>query len=89
MLREKQPQVIVNNRAAGIPPDYRSREWAVEDIDHSRTRAKSPQTNGICERFHRTVQEEFYSMAFRKKLYPSLEELQRGLDNWCVATPPQ
>jgi hypothetical protein len=28
---------------------------AVEDIDHSRTKTKSPQTNGICERFHRTV----------------------------------
>ena len=24
---------------------------AVEDIDHSRTKTKSPQTNGICERF--------------------------------------
>jgi len=55
---------------------------AVEDIDHSRTRAKSPQTNGICERFHRTIQEEFYSTAFRKKLYRSLEELQADLDNW-------
>jgi transposase InsO family protein len=55
---------------------------AVEDIDHTRTRAKSPQTNGICERFHRTVQEEFYSVAFRKKLYTSLEELQLDLDNW-------
>jgi len=55
---------------------------AVENIDHSRTRAKSPQTNGICERFHRTVQEEFYSVAFRKKLYTSLEELQADLDGW-------
>jgi len=55
---------------------------AVENIDHSRTRAKSPQTNGICERFHRTVQEEFYSVAFRKKLYTSLEELQLDLDQW-------
>jgi transposase InsO family protein len=55
---------------------------AVENIDHSRTRAKSPQTNGICERFHRTVQEEFYSVAFRKKLYTSLEELQLDLDLW-------
>lgn len=55
---------------------------AVENIDHSRTRAKSPQTNGICERFHRTVQEEFYSVAFRKKLYSSLEELQLDLDGW-------
>jgi hypothetical protein len=32
---------------------------AIEDIDHTKTKAKSPQTNGICERFDRTVQEEF------------------------------
>jgi len=55
---------------------------AVENIDHSRTRAKSPQTNGICERFHRTMQDEFYSVAFRKKLYSSLEQLQNDLDAW-------
>src|SRR6478752_2606480 len=55
---------------------------AVENIDHSRTRAKSPQTNGICERFHRTMQDEFYSVAFRKKLYSSLEQLQTDLDIW-------
>ena len=55
---------------------------AVENIDHSRTKAKSPQTNGICERFHRTVQEEFYSTAFRKKLYRNLDELQSDLDDW-------
>jgi transposase InsO family protein len=54
----------------------------VENIDHSRTKAKSPQTNGICERFHRTIQEEFYSVAFRKKLYRSLEELQADIDVW-------
>src|SRR6201989_1306513 len=54
----------------------------VENIDHSRTRAKSPQTNGICERFHRTMQDEFYSVAFRKKLYSSLEQLQADLDSW-------
>lgn len=55
---------------------------AVEDIDHSRTKAKSPQSNGICERFHRTMQEEFYSVAFRKKLYRTLEELQADVDVW-------
>ena len=55
---------------------------AVENIDHSRTKARHPQTNGICERFHRTVQEEFYATAFRKKLYTSLEELQADLDDW-------
>jgi len=55
---------------------------AVDNIDHSRTKAKSPQTNGICERFHRTIQEEFYSTAFRKKLYRGLDELQSDLDDW-------
>src|SRR5690349_18752754 len=55
---------------------------ALENIDHTRTKAKSPQTNGICERFHRTIQEEFYSVAFRKKLYRTLEELQADLDIW-------
>jgi hypothetical protein len=39
---------------------------AVEDIDHSRTKTKSPQTNGICER-HKTLLNEFYRIAFRKK----------------------
>jgi transposase InsO family protein len=55
---------------------------AVENIDHSRTKARHPQTNGICERFHRTIQEEFYATAFRKKLYTRLEELQANLDDW-------
>lgn len=55
---------------------------AIEDIDHSKTKAKSPQTNGICERFHRTIQDEFYAIAFRKKVYRSIQELQHDLDRW-------
>ena len=55
---------------------------AVEDIDHSRTKTKSPQTNGICERFHKTVLNEFYRVAFRKKVYRSTDELQADLDAW-------
>lgn len=55
---------------------------AIEDIDHTRTKTKSPQTNGICERFHRTIQDEFYAIAFRKKVYTSLSELQNDLDEW-------
>jgi transposase InsO family protein len=55
---------------------------ALEDIDHSKTKAKSPQTNGICERFHRTMQEEFYAITFRKKIYNTLDELQADLDLW-------
>ncbi|MDH6303354.1 hypothetical protein M2459_000712 [Parabacteroides sp. PF5-5] len=55
---------------------------AIEDIDHTKTKAKSPQTNGICERFHRTMQDEFYATAFRKKIYSTIEELQTDLDVW-------
>jgi hypothetical protein len=55
---------------------------ALEDIDHTKTKAKSPQTNGICERFHRTMLDEFYRVAFRKKLYTSLAELQQDADEW-------
>lgn len=55
---------------------------AIEDIDHTKTKAKSPQTNGICERFNQTVLNEFYRITFRKKIYNSLEELQNDLDAW-------
>jgi transposase InsO family protein len=55
---------------------------AVEDVDHTRTKVKSPQTNGICERFHKTVLNEFYRVAFRKRLYRTLEDLQADLDAW-------
>lgn len=57
---------------------------ALNDIEHTCTKARSPQTNGICERVNRTMQDEFYRVAFRKKLYTSLEELQLDLDAWLV-----
>lgn len=55
---------------------------AINDIDHTKTKAMSPQTNGICERFHKTILNEFYQVTFRKKLYGSIEELQKDLDEW-------
>jgi transposase InsO family protein len=57
---------------------------AIENIDYTRTKARSPQTNGICERFHKTLLDEFYRVAFRKKLYRRIEELQVDLDAWLV-----
>ena len=54
----------------------------LEGIEHSKTKVRHPQSNGICERFHRTIQNEFYAIAFRKKLYTSLNELQSDLDKW-------
>jgi transposase InsO family protein len=55
---------------------------AINNIDHTKTKVKSPQTNGICERFHKTVLQEFYQITFRKKLYSDLETLQMDLDIW-------
>lgn len=54
----------------------------IEDIDHTRTKARSPQTNGICERFQKTMLNEFYRIAFRKKIYGSLDQLQEDADSW-------
>ena len=55
---------------------------AINDIDHTRTKARHPQTNGICERFHKTILQEFYQVAFRKKIYKQINELQDDLDQW-------
>jgi transposase InsO family protein len=55
---------------------------ALENIDHSKTKARHPQTNGITERFHKTIGEEFYAVAFRKKIYTSLDQLQADVDEW-------
>lgn len=57
---------------------------SIEDIEHTKTKARHPQTNGICERFHQTIQNEFYATAFRKKLYSSIEELQEDADKWLI-----
>ena len=57
---------------------------ALNDIDHTRTKARSPQTNGIVERFHKTIGDEFYKITFRKKIYADLETLQADLDEWLI-----
>jgi transposase InsO family protein len=57
---------------------------AVNDIEHTKTKAQSPQTNGICERFHKTILQEFYQVTFRKKIYADLASLQADLDEWLV-----
>jgi transposase InsO family protein len=55
---------------------------ALNDIEHTKTKAQSPQTNGICERFHKTILQEFYQIAFRKHIYTDIESLQKELDEW-------
>lgn len=54
----------------------------IEDIEHSRTKAYSPQTNGICERFHKTMKNECYEVMFRRRIYSTLEDIQRDINQW-------
>ena len=55
---------------------------ALNDIEHTRTKARHPQTNGIVERFHKTILNEFYQVTFRKHVYNNIEQLQSDLDDW-------
>jgi len=77
---------MLTDRGTEYCGKYESHDYqlylAINDIDHTKTKVKSPQTNGICERFHRTILREFYQVAFRKKIYASIEELQIDLDQW-------
>ena len=50
--------------------------------EHTNTKMHHPQTNDICERFHITILQEFYQVTFRRKIYLSIEQLQRDLDVW-------
>lgn len=54
----------------------------LNDIEHRRTKVATPRTNGFVERFNRTILDEFFREAFRKKFYASVDELQKDLDQW-------
>jgi transposase InsO family protein len=77
---------VLTDRGSGYCGNREHHEYAlyleVENIDRTRTKAKSPQTNGICERFNKTCKDEFYAAAFRRKVYRSIAEIQLDLDQW-------
>src|SRR5215468_395028 len=77
---------ILTDRGSEYCGNRETHEYALyldlENIEHTRTKARSPQTNGICERFHQTIKNEFYASAFRRKVYRSIEELQLDVDAW-------
>ncbi len=54
----------------------------LNDIEHTRTKARNPQTNGCTERFNQTLIDEFYRVAFRKKVYTTVEDIQADLDEF-------
>lgn len=53
--------------------------WISHSLILQHTKAISPQTNGICERFHKTILNEFYQVTLRKKLYDSLDMIYKKI----------
>ncbi|OCG17586.1 hypothetical protein A9G24_02925 [Gilliamella sp. App6-5] len=58
-----------------------SKIWGIY-IEHTKTKAYSPQTNGICERFHKTMKTECYDIMFRRKIYTELKKIQQDIELW-------
>jgi transposase InsO family protein len=56
----------------------------LNDIEHRTTRVRSPRTNGFVERFNRTILDEFFRVKFRQKLYNSVQQLQKDMDQWLI-----
>lgn len=54
------------------------------DITHYRIPRGKPLMNGYCERFQRTIHEEFYQPVFRRKFFASLEDLTQELTRYLV-----
>jgi hypothetical protein len=55
---------------------------ALDGLYGHANKAKSPQTNGVCEPFHKTMLEEFNGVVFRRKIYQDSESLQQALGEW-------
>ena len=55
-----------NQTASGNPGAVQF--LAINGIEYTKTKVRSPQTNGIFERFHKTILQEFYQVTFRKKI---------------------
>ncbi len=56
----------------------------LEDIEHRTTKVKRPQSNGIVERFHRTLLDEHFRIEGRKTWFETVEEMQTVLDTYLV-----
>lgn len=54
----------------------------LNDIKHTKTKAKYLQTNGVCEHFHKTILDKSDQIAFRRYIYCFNQELQVDLGEW-------
>ncbi len=51
-------------------------------ITHTKIKPRCPKSNGMVERFNRTLLAEFYQVAMIKNIYSSLDQLQDDLDSF-------
>ncbi len=72
-------QLGARNRAVGSP---RVTFGSFLTLNNIARYQDAPYTSGICERLHKSVPQEIYQVAFRKKLYDSKIALRVDLDNW-------
>jgi len=64
---------------------YKFKQMLVDyGINHLRIDRGKPVQNGYCERFQRTIHEEFYQPVFRKKFFKNIEDLQYALDQYLI-----
>ncbi len=54
----------------------------LEDIAHRTTHVRRPQSNGILERFHRTLLDEHFLVEGRRTWFETIEEMQAVLDDY-------
>ncbi len=55
---------------------------AMEDIDHRKTKIRSPRTNGFVERMNKTLLDECFRVSGRTNWYIEPQEIQRDLDRF-------
>ncbi|MEO6055211.1 MAG: integrase core domain-containing protein [Gemmatimonadales bacterium] len=77
----KVPMTAVDLLHDRVLPFYEA-QGVVQQVEHRTTRVASPESNGMVERFNRTLTEEFFSVAYRKRLHESVEALQADLDGF-------
>lgn len=53
-------------------------------IEHRRTKVRTPETNGVVERFNGTVLDEFFRIKMRETFCGNVEQMRADLDAWLV-----
>ena len=55
---------------------------SMEEIEHRKTKIRSPRTNGFVERMNRTLLDECFRVQGRQTWYMEVDEIQRDLDRF-------